>query len=336
MTQDVLEHRSSEASIERRHVVEYVRRWGGAASDAVLDPHSKIFIVPKVTGLIGYRMEKHCAVVFGDPICAENDIPHLVNGFHQHCKDQDKSVIYITASEQFARWAIKNTCKVCLEFGKELIIDPHCDPRENTGVNASLVRRKVRHALREGVCVHEYRSPNKELEQAIEQVGKEWLKARQGMQVYISHVRLFEDRLGKRWFYAKHGQDVVGVLLLNELKARQGWLLNHLMITPSSPNGTSELLVTTALSTLAQEGCHYVTFGPVPEEKLGEIQGVGKISAWFMSKGYKTAIKAFHLEGRKKFWEKFHPQSERSFLLFSQSRINFSEVVGLMRALNLS
>src|SRR5437870_1358231 len=134
---------------ERHLIVERVRRWGGASCDALLDPACKIFSIPSIDGLIGYRDELDSYVAFGDPVCPLDDIPHLARAFQSFCKEQGKSTIYISASESFARWAIENICGALVEFGEQLFIDPYSDPKEREGVDASLVRRETRHALKE-------------------------------------------------------------------------------------------------------------------------------------------------------------------------------------------
>lgn len=325
-----------DADSRRNQIVALVRRWGGSASAAVLDPTTQIFTTPEVEGLIGYRLESSCAIAFGDPVCSQDNIPRLVQAFHSFCEKLDYNIIYITTTERFARWAISNVCKTLIESGEELTYNPHFDPRDHEGVRGSLVRRKVRHALHEGVSVEEYMPHDPKLESAIEEVGDIWLKSRHGPQVYISHHHLFTDRPGKRWFYAKHNNQIVGVAQLNQLQAHAGWLLNHVMHTPDAPHGTPELLVVTALETIRKEGCQYVTFGNVPTEKLGEILGQGSVAQVFTRLTFKVITKIFRLSGRKKFWEKFEPVSSRSYLVFSKPRIGLREIRGLMRALNVS
>lgn len=320
----------------KNSVVELVRRWGGSASDAVLDPANHIFSIPAVDGLIGYRKDPGCAVVFGDPVCSPDNLTPLVSAFHQFCKSKGWGIIYLTASEQFAHWSASQMGGAIIEFGTELFINPQCDPRKLTGVNASLVRRKVKHALREHVSINEYTGQDIKLEKAIEQVGIDWLSTRRGPQIYTSRIRLFDDRIGKRWFYAQKGDQIVGIVVLNQIQAYEGWLINRLMVTPQAPNGTPELLIVSALEKIASEGCCFATFGSVTAEQLGKIEGIGAFSSWIARHSFKIAKKIFHLEGHNKFWEKFHPQSRPSYLLFDQSKVGLKEIVSLKRALNVS
>lgn len=319
---------------QRERIVEQVRRWGGPTTDAILDPSMQIFTTPEIEGFVAYHNESGSAVVFGDPICAEKDKFALARAFHKFAADQGKVIIYISASKPFAEWAIKNVCGGLIEFGQELMVDPFCDPTKESGEHASLLRRKVKHALHEGVLVEEYHNHDAELEKAIENIGKIWLKRRRGPQLHISNIYLFSDRFGKRWFYAKSGNAVVGTISLNQLQAHNGWHLNHLMILPEAPHGTTELLVTAVLEALKKEECRFASFGMVQASELGDIQGLGKFSAWLSRLVFKCARKIARLEGLNMFWGKFNPQSRPSYLLMSRNRVGLRELKGLVGALS--
>lgn len=334
-----------ETSMETKHdiagkkskdeILQCMRRWGHASSDALLGSSVEYFTLPNIDGLIGYRKEHECFIAFGDPVCPSKNRTELTLGFHHFAKQMGLNLIYISASKSFVEWSLKNVCQTAIEFGEELTIDPHADPRQKTGVNASLVRRKVRHALNEGVSFHEYTPNNNAIEEAMNQVGLAWLKNRRGPQVFISEVSLFTNRLGKRWFYASQKGKIVGVATLHQLQEKQGWLLNHIMMTPDASHGISELIVVNILELLANEGCNYVTFGSVPARQLGKIYGLGSFSKKLATVIYQVARKYFHLDSRKVFWEKFHPETQPTYLLFSQPRIRIKELFGLVNALNV-
>ncbi|CUI16739.1 conserved hypothetical protein [Candidatus Protochlamydia naegleriophila] len=331
-----LQESSEEATVDRSRIIEWVRRFGGSCSDAILDPLCSIFTVPGLDGLIGYRVESSCAIVYGDPLCDWEDVPRLVEAFAVFCRERGiRNIIYVIATEQFANWAMQNSCAASVEFGQELVLDPHDDPKAKTGVHASLVRRKVRHAQKEHVVVEEYIPENPGLERQLEEIGEAWLQGRKGLQIHISHVHLFDYRAGKRWFYAKQGDRLIGVIVLNHLQSKQGWLINHLMPIPGAAHGTPEILLSTVLETLAKEGCHYVTFGAVPTSQLGEMVGLGTLSQQVARFSFRLINSFFHLDGKMKFWEKFDPKSNPSYLLFTQTHIGLRDIWALMRALNV-
>ncbi len=318
---------------ERLRLVELVRRWAGATTDAILDPSMQIFYSPGIHGCVAYRVECNSVIVFGDPTSSIEDRDALTLAFHNFIAHKYKNLIYISASQSFAHWAMDNGCQSFVEFGKELILDPLCDPAKKTGVHGSLVRRKLRSAARAQVSVYEYFPRDLELENSLIELGKEWLRGRRGLQIHISNIYLFNDCLGKRWIYAKQGARVVGSLSLNELQQHRGWLLNHLMTSTDAPVGTSELLVTSALEILKKEGCRYVTVGVVTPKELGSMVGLTRLSQWVGRLLFKIARKAAHLDGLNTFWRKFSPQEKPAYLVFKQKKIGIQALIGLRKAL---
>lgn len=320
--------------LTRNVLIEYLRRWGGSTTDALLDPGCKIFTTSGIEGLIGYRDETKCVVSYGDPVCASKDIPLLTTAFHRYCTQLGKDIIYVATSKSFTHWALENLGGASIEFGAELTINPQNDPQMRTGSNAQMLRGKVRHAERTGVIIHEYDGENPAIEKHIEEIAMAWLAARKGPQVYIAHVNLFDDRVGKRWLYATMQNRIVGVVMLHQLKEHKGWLLNRLM-TSHAPSGTSELLVISALNILKEEGCEFASFGIAPSAELNEIVALGKLAALLARKVYRLAYRFLKLEGQRKFWEKYHPQEEPCYLLFSKKGLGMKELSSLMHALNI-
>jgi lysylphosphatidylglycerol synthetase-like protein (DUF2156 family) len=318
-------------------ITESIRRWGCSASVGLLDPVCKIFNLPNFDGVIGYRIEFGCAVVYGDPVCPPHELNDLVKQFHLFCQKQYLKVIYTAASQKFAKAVMKKSCHALIEFGEELVLDPYQDPLEiTTGHARRSLKSKINQCCRHGVQIKEYFCGEAKIEKEIEAVGNSWLQARRGPQIYIARVNLFANRNGKRWFYAKLGEKIVGTLMLNQLESAKGWLLNLLMATPDAPPGTSELLVLAGLEALRKEGCHYFTFGAAPAAQLGRIEGLSPLSAWIARKAYDTASSFFKLNKRTTYWKKFQPRSEPSYLIFENAHLGLREVFSIMRAFNVS
>ena len=320
--------------MDRNQLLHLLREFGGSTTDIILDNSTKIFTLPDVKGFIGYRTDSHCLVAYGDPVAPPRDQLKLAQAFHNFAKEQGKSFLYLGASKEFSDWALDNGCKGKIEFGKELQLDPSNDPRETTGKLGVLVRKKVKHAQKENVSVDEYTGQDPELEAEMGQVFDKWLAHHTGPSLHLSNVHLFTDRMGKRWFFSKWGGHVVGLVVLNQVKAQDGWFLNHLMITPEAPKGTSELLVVSVLEKLRQEGCRFVTAGLVPDDKLGEIKGLGSISALFARSIYQIIRKKYRLGGLSVFWEKFQPDGKKAYLLCSRNSLGLKELLSLKKTLN--
>jgi lysylphosphatidylglycerol synthetase-like protein (DUF2156 family) len=322
--------------MDREKLVEYVRNWSTTSTDAILDPACRIFTIPDVEGFIGYGVASGYAVVFGEPLCAKKDKPLLANAFQEYCKGQNLGVIYVIVSEDFARRIVNPSGSVLINFGDQLMISPVIDPCTHTGPKAIRLRNKVRMAIKHGVTVTEYLSGDSKLEEQIEQIPKKWLNNRHGPQIYMGNISLFTNRKGKRWFYAKQNGQLVGVLILSQLKEEQGWLLNNSLVTPDASHGTSELLVVTSLNVLKNENCSKVIYGPIAQTELGKIEGLGKISTWLMRLIYRVIRKVMHLDSHIGFWGKFFDQNEPSFILFNQKPIGPKAVIAILKVFNLS
>lgn len=321
---------------DRGLLIASVRKWGDITTDAVLDPVCKLFQTPHIDGVIGYRLASGYAVVYGDPICAQENKGELAQAFHQYCLKQGYTDFYLMVSEEFARWALKHFCHILLEYGDKVILNPQNNPLENSGTKGSLVRRKVKQAVREGVVFQEYTTAEASIEQGIEHVANAWLKKREGPQIHISHVYPFADRPGKRWFYVTRKGLIIGVIILNQIQGGKRWLMNHLMVSPDAPHGTSELLVVNTLEALKKEGCSYVTCGASPAKNLGEVCGLGRTSEWCIRNMYSLLYRFFHLEGLMTFWAKFQPEGERTYLLFSEKKIHLGTIKAILKGLNVT
>jgi lysylphosphatidylglycerol synthetase-like protein (DUF2156 family) len=318
--------------VKSADIANLVSKYGGSASVALLDPKCKIFTVNGLNGVIGYRTVPGCAVVFGDPVCHPSELETLSRSFHNHC--QGSSIVYVTASESFSNWALNTLCKSKIESEEELVINPQHDP--TVGSDAHQLRKKLNRAKEAQIEILEYKGNDPSLEVGIKQVGINWLNSRKGPQIYMAAIDLFSDRIGKRWFYAKQGDCLVGMVLLHQLQAKEGWLIHMVMVPPNAPQGTSESLVVHVLKTLREEGCLFATFGATPKKQVGEVVGLSKLSTLVARKGFHLSKKFFDLDNRRDYWKKYKPQSERCFILFSRGKIGVKEVMGILRAFNVS
>jgi len=324
------------ACLTRQLNIELIHRWGGSVIESLLDPQCSFFKLPDVEGLIGYSANRKCAVVFGDPVCPPWNRERLVDAFHLFCEQQKKNVVYLVASQEFAEWWQQKQQGGCITFGEELYLDPRRDPKLHSGKRGIVLRGKIRKAEKLGVSIKELCNENIELEQKIQDVATQWIQHRKGPQIYISRVRLFSERYGKRWFYAQQGDQIVGCLTIIQLQAKKGWVLDRIMTVPNAPQGTPELLVMSLLERLAEEECGFLTFGATNGAFLGSMTGFGKLTSFLAPRIYKAAIHYFKIEGKRKFWEKFFPESAPSYILFKKASLSFHEISGLMRALNVS
>lgn len=319
---------------DRRQLVNLVRKWGGVSSGGILDSNCIFFTDPSISGLIGYRLIADNAVILGDPVCAPEHKVALALAFQNYCATHNKQVVYIIASEDFSLSTAQSLNPVLIEFGSTLKINPCNNPIKQQGSQFKPLRKKVHNCQHKGVIVKEYIGDDITIEEAIINIVTSWQNGRKGPQIHLCQPTPFNDREGKRWFYAELNGQIIGSLILNQLIQDNSWLLNNVMIAQNSPNGLSELLVAYALETLEAEHCTSVTIGPIPKSRLGKITGVNSLLTLITKCIYSVSKHYFNLGGHETFWDKFQPSQEGSYLIFPNKNLNYSSIRAIIKSLN--
>lgn len=322
----------------RTEDVALIRRFGGAISHAVLDPAFRIFRVPAIPGLIGFRKAHGHAVVLGDPVCDPSDQASLAEAFLGYTKANDLSAVFAVSSRALVDMFRQRGGGV-MEFGELLIGNPQNDPE--AGSRGGHLRTSVRFPQRQGVSIREYRGDepvDSDLERRIMQASSAWRGAREGFQMHIGSHHFFRNRRGCRWFVAEHEGVVVGVLSILAIQdAGCSWLIDLVFSTPGAPTHTNALLIVTAFKALRQEGVDAVCLGVAPAKGLGDISGFSRIKVWLGRGFYALATRLVPQQGKTFFWKKFGiVRREPLYLLFAEPKVSFSTFRALLDTFNFS
>lgn len=314
--------------VERELFINY----GTAASEAMFDFPCHFFRIPECVGVVAYRLESQCAVVFGEPLCPPHETDKLLLAFHNFCKESNLNDIYVIVSDKFAQ-ALKNShCSILMEASRELIIDPAYDPRKHS----NRFRHRVEKAIKHGLTVHEYVPFDPEIEAALVEVGVQWQAAIKGPHIYLGHLNFFENYTGKRWFYTKDKDAITSMVMLSRLEGKNGWLLKFLITSPAAVHDTSEFLMTSVLEVLRKEGCRFLSKGMIPADSLGEIQGLEKITEYGARGVFKFVSWLYRFHKRKEYWLRYNPQFLPTYLVFGRSGIGLNEIKALMKIFRTS
>lgn len=316
-----------------RGVAEEVKNWGCFLSELFLKSSFESFRHPTIPGFIGYYRKSGFAIVIGDPVCPMEYTEILTDAFQKTMKEQKLDVIYFGVSESFTKWAYPDLCPVKIQVVEELIFDPFDDALE--GPKASKLRNKILFAKKHGLAVKEYYVKNSETEKALQKVARDWEKSRNGPQLYLEDIGLFDLTEGSRWFYIRNKERFFGFALLKQMDAKDGWLLKHHIVLHEAPKGTTELLLIEILETLRKENCHYLTYGIIPVADVSDIQGLGSFSKGTIRLFFKFIKWFFNLNHRKSFWDKFQPFTKPVYILFSSKRFSLSHIYALMSILKI-
>lgn len=302
-----------------------VKRLGNPVSALLLTSPCSTFTTPKIDGMIGYQLVNNCAIVMGDPMCKLHEIPDLTAAFHQFCQEQNLSIIYFLASESFSQWAIHHRCKVLIQVGEKLILNPLSFAKKQK------LRWKVNQSLLQGVKVSEYKDKDPNLEKRMQESIDLWINSKQGAQIFVGgKPNPFPIDENKRVFYATYGDKVVGLVVLSRLDQYQGWVIIAYFATPHAPVGVTEHLMCAVFETLAHEACPYVCLGAVSGSALGKVLGMSPLGKLCARCIFAFSRWFYQFETRKIYFKKYRPSFQPTYLLFDE-KLSIRDLLALQK-----
>lgn len=310
----------NELKLERELFV----RWGSAGSEPMFDFPCQFYQIPGCSGVIAYRIESKCAIVFGDPICPPTELKKLTEAFHQYCLDSGLNIIYITVSQEFAN-LVQNECKIMIQVCDEFILDPNAS-------SSHRLEHRIEKAMSHGLSFHEYIPLDKNLEKDLLDVGNQWKSSIKGPHLYLGHLNFFESYIGKRWFYVQDEGKPTSIVMLSKLEAKEGWLLKFLATKPHAFQTTSEFLMLSVLKTLRDENCTFLTKGMMPVDSIQEMKGLGTFHQFALKHVYQLISSVFKFKKRKEYWQRYHPKSVPAYIAFLKPSIGINELKALKKA----
>jgi phosphatidylglycerol lysyltransferase len=241
-----------------------------------------------------------CWVAAGAPIAPREALRRATESFLAAARAAGRRACFFATEQRF----IEETGLPSLCIGEQ----PAWDPTrwsETLRDNRSL-REQLRRARAKGVVVrrvepHEFEAKDSPTRAAIERLARRWLGSRQMAPMgFLVQLSLFADASERRCFIAEREGQLVGVLGMIPVYARNGWFCEDFLRDPAAPNGTVELLVDAAMCQAAESGSRYLTLGLAPLS--GAVPGPLRAA-----RRWGSAL--FDFEGLRAFKEKLRPQS---------------------------
>ncbi len=235
---------------------------------------------------VGYVDTGQAWVVAGAPIAAPARIASVASRFLEAARAERRRASFFGTEERFTS-AVPFQA---LRIGEQ----PVWDPRSWTEAlrSSSSLREQIRRARAKGVRVRgllpgELGASDSLTRIALEGLVQRWLgrPAPLPPMRFLVQLEPFAIPDDKRRWVAERDGEPAGLLVAVPVYQRQGWLFENLLRDKDTPNGTTELLVATAMDAVGDEGCSYVTLGLVP---LSGPVGALLRAARFLGRGFHT------------------------------------------------
>jgi lysylphosphatidylglycerol synthetase-like protein (DUF2156 family) len=102
-------------------ILDCIEKWGNCSSIIALERDDcQIFANNDKSGIIIYYSTPKYNIVFGDPICEENNFHKTVLEFKSYCSTQNQKPIYLNVSSQNAKKLHELENQAIIDFGDEL------------------------------------------------------------------------------------------------------------------------------------------------------------------------------------------------------------------------
>jgi len=179
------------------------------------------------------------------------------------------------------------------------------DPGNNPAIRDPDIQRKVRHAEKEGIKIHDIPlgSPvDKDVREKIDKRVEDWLKGRKGKQVHLTDVHPWQDVAHRAYHYSTtpDGQ-IHGLVIMAQLSPDHGWQVKFSLDFPGAPSGCIEALVMHALKQAAATGATSVTFGGGASSKLTPGRNLKGTRFKVLSKAYHAIATELKLTNKTEF-----------------------------------
>lgn len=251
--------------------IDTLKKYGkGSLAYSSLQSGMQYFMMEDV-GYIAYVQlkEKNSVCVLADPICADEDLPKLIEAFLQEKSDP----IFLHASHNTAK--ILNDLGFCAnELGVETIIDVNTFTL--TGNKKQALRQARNNAKKDGIQIVEVRSVDEFLFKAFKKVSDAWLKEKvvnnSDMQFIVRPI-VYVDELDVRRFIAVKDNEIVGFVIFDPMYENGevvGYIANQLRSCHERSYSVVDVIILEALEKFKSEGKKYISLGLSPLAKVDD------------------------------------------------------------------
>jgi phosphatidylglycerol lysyltransferase len=275
----------------------------------ILNPGMHYWFSPEGDAVIGYVNAGAYRVVAGEPVCAPERLTHVSASFEAATTRAGQQVCYVGAQDRLVMALGTNKPLAGLLMGALPVWRPH-HWRERIRRKASL-RAQLARARNKQVSVNRWPARHARNHPALRQCLDEWLQHRRLPPMHFAvepdTLSQLEDRLV---LVAEQADQVVGFLVASPIPQRNGWLIEQIIRRHRAPNGTTELLLDSAMQHLAARGADYATLGVSP---LSRRAGIVQTTQPLLVRIALTCIRTYgrrlyNFEGLDTYKAKFLPE----------------------------
>lgn len=288
------------------HARDLVLRWGwNAMAYQILNPGMRLWFSADGEGVVGYVRANGYRVVAGAPVCPPERLAEIADEFAADARRARQRLCYFGAQDRMLELLTERGRGSALLLGAQ----PVWNPVHWHGILAgkASLRAQLARARNKAVTVRPSRDAR---DPALQRCLNEWIE-RRGLPPmhFLVEWNILPRLLDRRLYVAERGGETAGFLIASPVPLRKGWLIEQIVRGRTAPNGTTELLLDTAICALAEDGAQYVTLGLSPlsravPQRPAPPWTIRPLLAWMRV----HTRRFYNFEGLEKFKRKFLPE----------------------------
>ena len=299
------------AGIDYQPLEKLIANYGDASNTSWLEPKFEIWRDPNTGAAVGFVPHEGFAITIGDPLCHTSQYTKTVGGYLRYIKKERhiKPLWLLCGTTLEGVLAEKFDWRTFSPAAEQRL-----DPGNNPAIKDADIQRKIRHAEKEGVKIHDIPlgSPvPQDVREKIDKRVEDWLKGRKGKQVHLTDVHPWQDTAHRQYHYSTTADGTIaGLVIMAQLSPEHGWQVKFSLDFPGAPSGAIEALVMHSLKQAAAGGATSVTFGGGASPKLTPGRNLKGTRFKVLSKAYHAIATELKLTNKTEFRTKLGAQDD--------------------------
>ncbi len=319
--------------VRRARAIVLEHGWNATAYQ-IVNPGISHWFSRSHDAVIGFVRSAGYRVVAGAPVCAADRLASVVHEFEKESHDAGDDVCYFGAEARLESAVTSSRSHSKALLGAQPAWDPaHFDQTIKT---RSSLRAQLNRARNKGVTVVEYTPQQAMSSHELHDVLTKWLSTR-GLPPlhFLVEPETLDRLIDRRIFVARAHESTVAFAVLSPIPARNGWLVEQFPRLHAAPNGTIELLLSTAVRAIAESGATYVTLGLAPLARRDQV--TSKEESWWLRSTLRFAAmhgkRFYNFRGLESFKSKFRPDSwEPVYAIENSPRFSMKALIAIAGA----
>lgn len=301
---------------EYQPIEKLIANYGDASNTSWLEPRTEIWRDQNTGAAIGFVPHQGFAITVGDPLCHSSQYTKTITGYLKYVKKERrlKPLWLLCGAEVETVLAERQDWRTF-----SVAAEQRLDPSNNPAARDNDVQRKVRHAEKEGVKIHDIpigTPVSKDVRERVDKRIQDWLSNRKGKQVHLTDIRPWQDMEHRQYHYATTKDGTVAALVvLAQLSPDHGWQVKFSLDFPNAPSGTIEHLVLHSVKAAAATGATSVTFGGGATSELRPGHNLRGARVKVLAKAYHAIANELHLTNKSEFREKLGAQEDPIYVV---------------------